>query len=85
MEDLLAEGVVEWTYHIPKRDSPRDQLVMNLSCLNRFIRPNKFRMATVAQVHLHLQATRTWLAALDLQDAYWHVSIHSKLHKFMDF
>lgn len=78
MEELLHDGMVEHTntkvflsrpFTVPKRDSPKDQLVVDLSTLNRFIHREKPRMVTVTQVCLHLQQG-VWLAALNLQDTY---------------
>lgn len=87
---LLQKGVVEkaqgkvilsYLFNFPKQDPSQDCLTINLSCLNKF-RTRKFRMVTVRQVRLHLRGG-AWLAALNLQDAYWNVSIHPSFKSFL--
>lgn len=45
---------------VPKRDSPLNCLVFNLSALNRFVVARQFKMVMVSQVHLH-QRKGAWL------------------------
>lgn len=52
--------------------------VVDLSLLSRFLRVLKFRMVTVDRVRMHL-SPNTWLASLDLVNAYWHIPINIRL------
>ncbi|KAK8392539.1 hypothetical protein O3P69_014732 [Scylla paramamosain] len=87
VQEMLPKGVVERAtgkiflsrlFPVPKKDSSRVRLVLDLSALNKFLKPQLFKMVTVAEVQITLQKG-DWLASLDLKDAYWHVSIFSKL------
>ena len=64
--------------------SAETRLVLDVSRLNDFIVPLRFRMTSVAQVRLTLRPG-CWLASLDLRDAYWHVPIHPRYRPFLAF
>ena len=93
VEDMLEKGVVEKAFGkvflsrlftVPKKSSDKTRLVMDLSSLNKFLKPQHFKMVTVAQVRATL-SKGDWLASLDLQDAYWHVPIHARYRRFLAF
>lgn len=70
---------------VPKRNSEELCFVLDLSILNSsFIQTFKFQMPTVAQDRLHLHRG-DWLAAINLKEAYWHVSINPQMWKFLAF
>ncbi|XP_045106652.1 uncharacterized protein LOC123501712 [Portunus trituberculatus] len=71
-------------FTMPKKDIGKPRLVMDLSSLNKFLKPLCFKMLTVAQVHSVLREG-DWLASLDLKDAYWHVPIHPRFRRFLAF
>ena len=58
--------------------------ILNLKPLNRFIRPQKFRMQTLASV-LRCPIKDQWAASLDLKDAYLHIPIHRDDRKWLRF
>lgn len=61
-------------FAIPKHDSVTSSLVVDLHCLNCFIKPFKFWMLMVAQVQMVLQP-EVWIVTLNLKNAHWHISI----------
>ena len=67
---------------VPKRDSDRLRLVIDLSRLNRFIMCCHFRMLSVAQVRLALRPG-AWMVSLDLESAYWHVPVHPRFRRYL--
>ncbi|XP_076052207.1 uncharacterized protein LOC143031779 [Oratosquilla oratoria] len=90
---MVEKGVVEKAhgkvflsrlFTVPKKNSDKTRLVMDLSALNKFLKPQHFKMVTVAQVRATL-SKEDWLASLDLQDAYWHVPIHTRFRRFLAF
>ena len=58
--------------------------VIDLSCLNSFIRLSHFRMETSQSV---LQSIRSgdWMISLDLQDAYLQVPVHPQSRRYLRF
>ena len=58
--------------------------VIDLSCLNRFIRLSHFRMETAQSV---LQSLRSgdWMVSLDLQDACLQVPVHPQSRRYLRF
>ncbi len=58
--------------------------IINLKPLNFFVRPQPFRMETLAAV-LQVLGPGYWGATLDLKDAYLHVPIHPQSRKFLRF
>lgn len=93
VRDMLERGVVEPAtgrvflsrlFTVPKKDTGKTRLVMDLSALNKFLTPLRFKMVSVAQVRSVLREG-VWLASLDLQDAYWHVPIHPRFRRFLAF
>lgn len=92
VQDMLEKGVVEPVtgrvflsrlFTVPKK-SRSLRLVMDLSALNKFLKPLRFKMVSVAQVRSVLREG-VWLASLDLQDAYWHVPIHPRYRRYLAF
>ncbi|KAK3878367.1 hypothetical protein Pcinc_016951 [Petrolisthes cinctipes] len=69
-------------YVVPKRDSDKLCLVVNLSRLNKFIEARHFRMLSIPQVRLAL-LPGALLAFLDLESAYCHAPVHPRFWKFL--
>ena len=93
VDELLRDGVVEKTtgrYHlnrlfeVPKKDSDKSRLVLDVSALNKFIPSFSFRMTTVPMVRQAL-VPGCFMASVDLKDAYWHVPIHRRFRPFLAF
>ena len=91
--ELLADGVVEPAQHrvflsrlfeVPKRDSMKTRLVLDVSRLNLHIPPYKFKMTTISSVRQTLRPG-WFLASIDLKDAYWHVPIAKAFRPFLAF
>ena len=91
--ELLADGVVEPAQHrvflsrlfeVPKRDSMKTRLVLDVSRLNLHIPPYKFTMTTISSVRQTLRPG-WFLASVDLKDAYWHVPIAKAFRPFLAF
>ena len=58
--------------------------VLNLKPLNKFVRPSKLRMESLASVLL-CSVKGMWAASLDLEDAYLHVPIRKDDQKWISF
>ena len=93
VKDLLSKGAIEPASSGPGFYSrlfvtPKVtggwRPVIDLSCLNRFVRLSHFRMETAQSV---LQSFRSgnWLISLDLQDAYLQVPVHPQSRRFLRF
>ena len=83
MEPASGKVFLSRLFTVPKK-SGGTRLVMDLSALNKFLKPLHFKMVTVAQVRSALRKG-DWLASLDLQDAYWHVPINRRFRRFLAF
>lgn len=68
---------------VPKRDSGL-RPILDLRGLNHFLRDRKFCMTTLQSIFPFILKD-AWLASIDLQDAYFHISIHEHHHKFLHF
>lgn len=49
-------------------------LMLDLGVLNFYLKQDKFKMLTLAQVLLALKK-EDWMVLIDLQDAYFHIPI----------
>ena len=58
--------------------------ILNLKPLNKFIKPKRFRMETLASV-LACPIKGMWAASLDLSDAYLHVPISPQDQRYLRF
>ena len=91
--ELLADEVVEPApphvflnrlFEVPKRDSPKTRLVLDVSNLNHHIPPYRFKMTTISTVRETLRP-HWYLASIDLRDAYWHVPIRRAFRPYLAF
>ena len=93
ISELLLEGVVEPApprvflnrlFEVPKRDSEKMRLVLDVSPLNKYIPTYKFKMTTISTVRETLLPD-CFMASIDLKDAYWHVPIAKAFRPFLAF
>ena len=93
VKDLLSKGAIEQVspgpgfysrLFITPKVTGGWQLVIDLSCLNRFVRLAHLRMETA---HSVLQSIRSgdWMISLDLQDAYLQVPVHPQSRRYLRF
>ncbi|KAJ1131499.1 hypothetical protein NDU88_009835 [Pleurodeles waltl] len=93
---LLSKGAVELVpeqergrgcysryFLIPKKDG-RLRPILDLRILNWFLKQEKFKMLTLAQVLLALNK-EDWMVSVDLQDAYFHIPILKSHRKYLQF
>ena len=95
IEDLLAKDAIDrvadpssllFSSHFflaPKKEGTWRPII-NLRPLNRYIRPQRFRMDTLALILSQLQPGR-WATSLDLKDAYLHVPVHRDHRPWLGF
>ena len=69
---------------VPKKNTTKMRVILDLSFLNRFIRCDRFRMLTVAQLRT-LLPQGTYGISIDLTDAYWHVPMARKFSRYLGF
>ena len=90
LQDLLKAGAVEQTssllfqgplFSIPKKNSTKRRVILDLSTLNRSISCPTFRMTTLSDVRKVLPVG-AFMTSIDLKDAYWHVPIHWSFRKY---
>ena len=93
VQDMLKAGSIEETssllfqgplFSVPKKDTDKRRVILDLSTLNKSIACPTFKMTTVDDVRqvLPLNAFTT---SIDLKDAYWHVPINPYYRKFLGF
>jgi hypothetical protein len=58
--------------------------IINLRPLNQFIRPQRFRMETLATI-LKSDIIGSFATSIDLKDAYLHIPIHPSHHRWLRF
>ncbi|XP_067245130.1 uncharacterized protein, partial [Chanodichthys erythropterus] len=68
---------------VPKKDGGLRPII-DLRVLNRSIQKLKFKMLTLKQIIPQIRS-EDWFVAIDLKDAYFHVSIHPSHRKFLRF
>ena len=61
-------------FSVEKKDTLERRVILDLSRLNLFIRCDKFKMTTVAQVRT-LLPPGAFTCSIDLSDAFWHVPV----------
>ena len=93
VEDLLRKGAIEpccrapgfysKVFLVPKKGG-KLRPVTNLEPLNSFITAPHFQMTTLKDVFQLLQKD-DWAVYLDLKDAYFHVPVHPRHRRFLQF
>ena len=91
--DLLQKQAVEELYQpvgagfygrlflVPK-SSGGWRPVLDLSPLNQFLPSIRFKMETPSSIRSSIQ-TADWATSIDLQDAYFHISIHPSSRRYL--
>jgi hypothetical protein len=77
-------GFYSSIFVIPKKNSEKLRLVINLKPLNRMLEKYPFKMETTRSITAALHQG-DWTVSVDLTDAYFHVAIHSASQKFLRF
>ena len=93
VSDLLSRKVVKKVksirfqgrlFHVPKRDSDKLRVILDLSRLNKFIQCDKFRMLTISEVRTLLPRGAV-TTSIDFTDAFYHVPIARHPSSFLGF
>ena len=58
--------------------------VVNLKLLNQYLRSQHFKMDCMKKV-INLAKKGDWAISIDLQDAYFHISLHKNHRKYLRF
>ena len=93
MSELYQKRVIEkaknlkWQsrlFTVPKKDSDKERLILDLSLLNSFINRPTFKMLTLREVKL-LLPQGYWTTSIDLRDGYWHIPITPGKRPYLGF
>ena len=93
VQELLDKAVVKRAkslkfqgrlFCVPKKDSDKERVILDLSYLNLFIQCDKFKMLTVSQIRTLLPRGAVTIS-IDLTDAYWHVPIARRFSPYLGF
>ena len=93
VSDLLSAGAIQRTnslnfqgplFSVPKKNSTKRRVILDLSTLNKSIFCPTFRMTTLQDVK-SLLPVGAFTTSIDLKDAYWHVPVHRHFGKFLGF
>lgn len=79
----VQKGYYSRYFLIPKKDGGL-RPIMDLRALNKHLRKYKFRMLTVAALTRAIRRD-DWFTAVDLKDAYFHISIYPAHRKYLRF
>ena len=85
VEEIIPEcpGHYSRIFLVPKKNG-KLTLIIDLSVLNHFVYTQTFKMETQRKVKDAIQLN-DWAFSLDLTDAYLHVPIHRRSHKYLRF
>ncbi|XP_078242251.1 uncharacterized protein LOC140708067 [Pogona vitticeps] len=81
--EYATDGFFSRYFAIPKKDGGI-RPILDLQTLNRYLLIRKFCMVTIETI-LHLLRQGDWFTIIDLQDAYFHISIRPHHHKYLRF
>ena len=84
IEPSVGKAYVSRIFPVAKKGTTRKRMILDLSILNKFIVRPSFKMTTVNQVR-QVVPDWSWMATIDLKDAYWHIPIHSRFRKYLAF
>ena len=93
MKELQQKRVIEkakllkWQsrlFTVPKKDTDKERLILDLSILNSFINRPSFKMLTLREVKL-LLPQGYWTTSIDFRDGYWHVPISPGKRPYLGF
>ncbi|CAM4666821.1 unnamed protein product [Lepidochelys kempii] len=71
-------------YFVTLKKTGGGRPILDLGKLNKFVRTQRFKMVILATIIPALEKG-DWILALDLQDAYFHVTIHPMHRRFLQF
>ena len=69
---------------VPRKNSSKKRVILDLSHLNKFIQCDRFKMLTTAQIRTLLPRGE-YAISIDLTDAYWHVPIAHHCSRYLGF
>ena len=93
VSDLLKAGAIEPTssllfqgplFSVPKKNTSKRRVILDLSTLNRSITCPTFKMTSLQDVRLVL-SPGSFAASIDLKDAYWHIPVLPHFRKYLGF
>lgn len=82
-QELRGTGFYSRYFLIPKAKGGL-RPILDLRQLNKFVRKLKFRMVSLSSIIPSLDPG-DWYAALDLKDAYFHIAIIHRHHRYLRF
>ena len=83
VENINSPGFYSRLFLVPKKDGSW-RPVIDLSALNRYISPTKFKMETTRSIRNAIEIG-DFAVSLDLMDAYYHIMIHPTSRKYLRF
>ena len=69
---------------VPRRDSSKLRIILDVKRLNRNIHCPKFKMTTLASIRQCL-SPGAWFASVNLEEAYYHVPVHRSFRRYLVF
>jgi ribonuclease HI len=95
VQEMLQKGAIEQVqsstpgyystfFLVPKKDTDQMRPVINLKALNKFVLTPTFKMHSPQSI-IRMLTKDSWLASIDLKDAYFHVPMHPRHYKFLRF
>ncbi|CAL4218557.1 unnamed protein product [Meganyctiphanes norvegica] len=93
IKELRQKRVIEKAKHlrwqsrlftVPKKDSDKERLILDLSRLNSYINCPSFKMLTLREVKL-LLPQGYWTTSIDLKDGYWHIPVTPSKRPYLGF
>lgn len=79
----VPDQFISTIFLIPKSDGSF-RFILNLKCLNKFIRPEHFKMEDI-RTAAKLISKDCFMTTMDLQEAYFLVPIHNSSKKYLRF
>ena len=80
-KSLLFQGPL---FSVPKKNTNKRRVILDLSTLNKSIACPTFRMTTVEDVRQVLPVG-TFSTSIDLKDVYWHIPMHPYYRRYLGF
>ena len=71
-------------FTVPKKDSNKECLILDVSNLNQFINYQSFKMLTLREVKL-LLPQKYWKTSIDMMDGYWHIPVTPGKRPYLGF
>ena len=71
-------------FTVPKKDTNKRRIILDLSFINKYIVCPSFKMLTLKDVKAVLPQN-AWTTSIDLKDGYWHVPIAPSKRPYLGF